>query len=219
MGVLSVLGKLGKAALNIGTGGISGAILDNIGSAGNVMGAQQGGQNNARLAQGQLNLGHDRNLLDRYGLEQRAQMDAGQMDLQRKGFETGNRSASAKQALIGALLGGGMAPTNIAGGQRSGGIFAALQSNPEALAAMKTLGSQGSAAQSAPLQFTGGQMVAPPTLSEMPKLDAADGKMGTLAKVLQVIGSLGGGGGGGDDDGRPKWGGAPTGGGDWGGYG
>jgi hypothetical protein len=206
MGILSSILKIGGAVAAPFTGGASlalsglGGALDGAGKVGSVLGAQQGGTNNARLAQGQLNLGHDRNLLDRYQTEQNAQQNAGQLDLQRKGFETGNRSASAKQALIGALLGGGMAPTNIAGGQRSGGIFAALQSNPEALAAMKTLGSQGSAAQSAPLQFTGGQMVAPPTLSEMPKLDAADGKMGTLAKVLQIIGAFSGGGGG--DDGR-----------------
>jgi hypothetical protein len=80
---------------------------------------------------------------------------------------------------------------------------------------MKTLGSQGSAAQNTPVQFTGGQLVAPPTLTEVPKIDAADGKMGKLAKILQVIGSFGGGFGGGGGGG----GGAPTNGGDWGGYG
>jgi hypothetical protein len=205
MSILSSILKIGGAVAAPFTGGASlalsglGGVMDGAGKAGSVLGAQQGGANAARFNQGQLNLGHDRNALDRYQTEQAAQQSAGQLDLQRKGFETGNRSASAKQALIGALLGGGMAPTNIAGGQRSGGLFAALQSNPEALAAMKTLGSQGSAAQNTPLQFTGGQMVAPPTLSEVPKLDAADGKMGTLAKVLQIIGAFSGAGGSGED--------------------
>src|SRR5687767_14289959 len=123
MGVMSVLGKLGKAALNIGTGGISGAILDNIGNAGSVMGAQQGGANNARIAQGQLDLSRDRNAIDLYNQRQLSEFAAGRQDMERKDHELGARSTNAKQALIGALLSGGMAPTNIAGGQRSGGLF------------------------------------------------------------------------------------------------
>lgn len=204
MGLLSSLMKIGGAVAAPFTGGASlaltgaGGLLDKVGQAGSVMGAQQGGANNARVAQGQLNLGHDRNLLDRYGLEQRAQMDAGQMDLQRKGFETSNRSTSAKQALIGALLGGGLTPTSIGPSGASGGLLRSLNANPEALAAMKLLGSQGSTAQNTPLQFTGGNIVAPPKLTDVPKIDVGGGKMGTLTKILQIIGSFGGGGGGGE---------------------
>lgn len=200
MGIMSSLMKFGGLAAAPFTGGASllatgaGGLLDNVGKAGQVMGGQQGGANNARVAQGQLNQGQDRNALDRYQLQQGAQNSAGQLDLQRKGFETGNRSASAKQALIGALLGGNMAPTSFAGGKSSGGLMRALQANPDALQAMKTLGSQGSQAQNTPLSFTGGELMQAPKLSDVPKIDVGGGKLGTLTKIMQVLGAFGSGG-------------------------
>ena len=194
MGFLSVLGKIGKGALNIGTGGVAGTIMDAFGGAGQVLGGQQGGANNARVAQGQLNQGYDRNAIDLYSRQQGAQDNAAQLDLQRKGYETGNRSATAKQALIGALLSGGMDRTSLSGGKASGGLFQALQQNPDAMAAMRNLHGQADKAQMLPVQYTGGEMLQAPKLSEPTKIDIGGGKLGTLSKIMQVLGAFGGGG-------------------------
>jgi hypothetical protein len=198
MSFLSSLMKIGGAVAAPFTGGASlaltagGGLLDKVGSAGTVLGGQQGGANNARVAQGQLDLSRDRNAIDLYGSQQGAQNTAAQLDLQRKGFETNDRSATAKQALIGALLSGKIDPTSFAGGKASGGLLRALQANPEALSAMQRMGGSAGQAQVKPLEFTGGQMVAPPTLSAPQKIDTGGGAMGTIAKIAQVIGALSG---------------------------
>jgi hypothetical protein len=200
MGWLSSLAKIGGVVAAPFSGGASlaltglGGALDGIGKAGAVMGGQQGGANNARVAQGQLDLSRDRNALDLYNSQQGAQFSAGQQDLQRKGFETSDRSSTAKQALIGALLGGKMDPTSIKGGVASGGLLRALQANPDALGAMQRLGGSAGQAQIKPLEFTGGQMVAPPSLSAPQKIDVGGGKLGALSKIMQVLGAFGGGG-------------------------
>lgn len=200
MSWLSTLAKIGGVVAAPFSGGASlaltagGGMLDKIGgaagAAGQVMGAQQGGANNARIAQGQLNQGQDRNAIDLFQAQQAAQNTAAQTDLQRKGFESSNRSASAKQALIGALLGGGITPTQIGPGGASGGILRSLNANPEALAALKMLGSQGAAAQAMPLEFAGGKQMTAPTLSAVPKIDTGGGTMGTLQKIAQIFGAV-----------------------------
>lgn len=198
MSFLSGLMKIGGAVAAPFTGGASlgltglGGALDKVGKAGAVAGGQQSGANNARIAQGQLDLSRDRNVLDLYNSQQTAQNQAGQLDLQRKGFESSNRGTTAKQALIAALLGGGsLQPTSIAGGVRSGGLLEALK-HPEAMAAMKTLGGQASEAQSTPLSFMGGQMIAPPTLSAPQKIDIGNKGIGNiLTKIAQIAGAFG----------------------------
>jgi hypothetical protein len=200
MSWLSSLMKIGGAVAAPFTGGASlaltagGGLLDKVGQAGQVLGGQQGGANNARLAQGQLNQGQDRNAIDLYSRQQGAQDNAAQLDLQRKGFETSNRGATSKQALIAALLGGGMDRTSLAGGKASGGLFQALQQNPDAIAAMRNLHGQADKAQMLPPQYTGGQILQAPTLSAPQKIDIGGGKLGTLSKIMQVLGAFGGGG-------------------------
>jgi hypothetical protein len=200
MSILSTLLKIGGAvaapfsagaslALE-GGGGLLGKLGGAAGAAGSVMGAQQGGANNARIAQGQLDQGHDRNAVDLYQAQQAAQNTAAQTDLQRKGFESGNRSTTAKQALIGALLGGGVTPTSLTNGQASGGLLRSLNGNPEARAAMQRLGSQGSDAQQTPLAFQGGAQLTAPTLTAVPKIDTGGGTMGTLTKLAQIFGAV-----------------------------
>jgi hypothetical protein len=191
MGLLSSLAKIGLGVAAPFTGGASLAampatgLLDKIGgaagAAGTVMGGQQSGANNARVAQGQLDLSKDRNAIDLYGSQQAAQNQAANTDLQRQSFGTANRSATAKQALIGALLGGGSKP---------GGLGAMLNGSPDAMAAMKMLGSQGSEAQQTPLSFKGGEQIAAPTLTQMPKIDIGDSGSGKLSKILQIIGAV-----------------------------
>jgi hypothetical protein len=188
MSWLSTLAKIAGVAAAPFTGGASliPTVLSGVGDVASVLGKQQQGKAQGQVQQANAAADHDRNATSLYGTQQAAQNNAGQLDLQRQQFETGNRSASAKQALIGALLGGGMAPTSISGGQRSGGIFEALQKNPDALGAMKTLGSQGSAAQLKPQTFTGGELLKAPQLSAMPEVDNG-GFLSTLANIGQLI--------------------------------
>lgn len=189
MSFLSVLGKIGKGVLGlVPGGGTVSTIMDAAGDVGSILGKQQQGKAQGQVAQENANLSRDRNALDLYQQQQNAQNQAGALDLQRKGFEQNARGATAKQALIAALLGGGMTPTSIGPGGASGGLMRSLMANPEALAAMKTLNSQASTAQNTPLAFTGGQMVQAPTLSTPTKIDNG-GFLSTLATIGQLAGA------------------------------
>lgn len=190
MSWLSTLAKIGGIAAAPFTGGASliPTALSAAGDIGSVLGKQQEGNAKGKVAQATLQQGQDRNAVDLYQAQQAAQNQAATTDLQRKQFETGNRSATAKQALIGALLGGGVQPVNVKDGASSGGLLRSLNGNPDALAAMKLLASQGSAAQSAPLSFSGGQMVQAPTLTPLPKVDNG-GFLSALANIAQLAGA------------------------------
>jgi hypothetical protein len=175
MGFLSVLGKLAGGLLGVG----------------GVLGGQQKSAAEGAATQATLQQAQDRNALQNYQIEQGAQNQAAQTDLQRKNFEVGNRSTSAKQAMIGALLGGGsMQPTKIGPGGASGGLMASLQANPEALAAMKSLGSQGASAQASPLQFQGGEILKAPTMTPLPGAGKSSGFLSALAKIAQLGGAV-----------------------------
>jgi hypothetical protein len=191
MSILGSLLKIGGIAAAPFTGGASliPTALSAAGDIGSVLGGQQGGKNNAMAAQANLQSQHDRNAVDLFQAQQQAQNQAGALDLQRKGFEQSSRGTNAKQALIGALLGGGLTPTTISGGHASGGLLESLNGNPEALAAMKMLSHQAGAAQSTPMQFQGGQMLTAPQLSAMPKMDTGGGFLGTLAKIGELAGA------------------------------
>lgn len=199
MGLLSALGKIGSLALDFIPGGgaaktgvkVAKALAKGASAAGDigsVVGKQQQGAAQGQISQAQLNQGQDRNAIDLYQAQQGAQNTAAQTDLQRKSFESSNRSKSALDALIGSLLGGGVTPTSLEGGKASGGLLRSLNGNPEALAAMKALGAQGSAAQVNPLSFAGGQMVGAPMLTPVPQVDKG-GLMSTLAQIGQIAGA------------------------------
>jgi hypothetical protein len=205
MGWLSSLAKIGGLVAAPFTGGASLALtgaagaMDGIGKAGSVMGAQQGGANNARVAQGQLDISRDRNVLDRYQAEQGAQFTAGNQDLQRKGYELDARNRNAKSMLIASLLNGGMPSTSVAGGKASGGLMEKLRTDPGAMTAMRNLTEQSDKAQMAPMDwsksytYNGGNLLQAPTLSEPQKIDVGGGKLGTLTKIMQVLGAFGSG--------------------------
>lgn len=227
MGILSSLMKIGGIAAAPFSGGASlaltgaGGLIDKVGKAGAVAGAQQGGANNARIAQGQLDISRDRNVLDLYNSQQNAQNQAAQLDLQKKGYELDSRNRNAKTMLIASLLNGGMSPTSLSGGTASGGLAAKLRTDPGAMTAMRNLTEQADKAQMAPMDwsktytYNGGQMVAPPTLSNPQKIDLGNKGLGNiLTKIAQIAGAFGGMGGVGGGGG-----GAPVNGGDWGGYG
>jgi hypothetical protein len=174
MGFLSVLGKVAGGLLGVG----------------NVLGKQQQGAAQGQISQAELQQRQDQNALQRYQIEQGAQNQAAQTDLQRQQFGTQNRSATSKQALIGALLGGGMQPTKVGPGGASGGLLASLNANPDALAAMKALSAQGSAAQVAPQTFAGGQTIQAPTMTPLPQAGKGSNLLSTLARIAQLGGAV-----------------------------
>ena len=188
MGWLSALAKIGGAAAAPFTGGASliPTIAGIAGDVGSVLGKQQQGKAQGQVTQAQLQQAQDRAALERYQAMQQAENQAAALDLQRQGFTQQARGTNAKQALIGALLGGGVTPTNIAGG--TGGILRSLNANPDALAALKLLGTQGADAQAAPVSFTGGKMLQAPTLTALPKIDQG-GFLSTLATLGQLAGA------------------------------
>lgn len=191
MSWLSSLLNIGGIAAAPFTGGAS-LLATGLGAAGDiasVLGKQEQGAAAGRAAQANADLSHDRNAIDLYQAQQNAQNQAGALDLQRKNFDVANRSQSAKQALIGALLGGGVTPTSIGPQGASGGLLRSLNANPDALAALKMLGGQGATAQQNPLQYTGGNLVAPPTLAQTPKIDNG-GFLSTLARIGEIAGAV-----------------------------
>jgi hypothetical protein len=161
------------------------------GAVGQVLGAQQGGANNARIAQGTLNQGANNSLVNLYQAQNNAQTQQAQTDLARQQFATKNRSDVMRQALVGSLLGGGTyQPTHVSPTSSSGGILNSLNANPEALQALKTFGHQGSTAQNTPLTFSGGASVPLPSLAQTPQIDVSGGS--SLTKAMQIIGALSG---------------------------
>jgi hypothetical protein len=190
MGLLSTLLKVGGIAAAPFTGGASliPTALSAAGDVASVLGKQQQGAAQGKVTQAELQQRQDQTALSRYIAEQNAQNQGGQLDLQRKNFEIGSRGTNAKQALIGALLGGGVTPTSIGPSGASGGLLRSLNGNPDALAAIKTLASQASTAQNTPMQFEGGKLLQAPQLSMLPKVDNG-GVLSTLARIGELAGA------------------------------
>jgi hypothetical protein len=160
-----------------------------------VAGGAAGGAANARQLE-------SRNILDQnalrnqqYGTQQGAEMQAGNLDLSRKGFEEDARGSRAKQALIASILGGGFKPTEVSvpgikNATVSGGLAESLK-NPGAQGSMAELMKQALAAQmqqgsEAGEQFSGGKVLAAPTLAELPKA----GKTESILSGVGLGGSL-----------------------------
>jgi hypothetical protein len=201
MGLMSALGKIGSIALDFVPGAaaaktgvkIAKGIAKGASAAGDissVAGKQQEGEANGKVTQAKLQQAQDALALNKYQTEQGAQFTAGNQDLARKQFTTADRGDTAKQALVSALLSGKIDPVNITGGggKSTGGILAALQNNPEALAAMKTLHGSASAAQNTPLDFAGGNLLTAPKLTALPQVNSG-GIMSNLTKIGQLFGA------------------------------
>src|SRR6185436_18499265 len=163
-----------------------------IGGASSVLGKQREGAASGRAAEGTATQNQDRNAINLYGTRQGAENAAAQTDLDRKRYTDTSRGTNANRAVIAALLGGGQMGSHISvPGVRnatvSGGPMAALASNPDALAALASLGSQSSSALTSPAAFTGGNMVAPPSLTALPKESKGGGFLDTLANIGQIV--------------------------------
>jgi hypothetical protein len=146
-------------------------------------GKQQQGKAQGAAAQANIQQDQDRNAISRYQVEQNAQNQAAQLDLDRQKFGQSSRGTDARQALIGALL-GNFSPT---AGAASGGLAKGL-STPEAKTSMGELNRRALLAQFEPQGFTGGKLIAPPTLTPLPKA-GGNGVMNALAQLAQLAGS------------------------------
>lgn len=195
MGLLSTLAKIGGVVAAPFSGGASLA-LTTLGGVSDVLGKQQQGAAQGRAAEAQAGMSRDRNAIDLYGTQQAAQDRAAQTDLQRKAFTTQDRGASAKQALLAALLGGDYQPSQVSvpgikNATVSGGLAASLKNSPGALAAMQKLAQQAGAAQDAgPPQFTGGQLIQAPTMTPLPTQSGGSKFLDILARIGQVGGAV-----------------------------
>jgi hypothetical protein len=163
-----------------------GALLG-IGSAlGSLFGAGAKASSDSRLSEAGLNVARDRNALDAYQTQQNAQMQQGQLDLQRKGFTDDARGLRAKQALIGNLL-STLKPTQVSvPGITPAQINSGLTVGADGQQALANLVKQALAAQMAGDTFQGGSILKPPAQTPIPKA-------GLLEKILGVGGLIGSG--------------------------
>ncbi|MES2958114.1 MAG: hypothetical protein V4792_07995 [Pseudomonadota bacterium] len=175
-----------------------GAILGAISGLGGILGGGAKASSDSRNNQAMLQLAQDRAKTDQYGIAQQGQMALANTDLARKSHEEDARGGRAQQALIGALLGGGLQDvsidtpgipkTSISGGLRpsalgESGRAAGSLLNQQAL--MKML--QGDT-------YQGGQLLQAPGVQATPKagwLEKLGGIAGTAGALAGGLGTLG----------------------------
>lgn len=170
-------------------GGALGKAGPAMGAAGMVLGKQQQGAASGRLAEAGVTQGENRNAVDLYGTAQRAQTDAGRLDLDRQAFTTENAGDNFRQALIAELLGKGTGLSMPGIPSMSGGFMDALKGDG-AQAALKAFGSRARSAQDAPPSFTGGALLAPPTMAAMPEQGGGSKFADILARIAQLGGAV-----------------------------
>lgn len=161
-----------------------------------VLGSQQKGKAEGAVTQAGVTQAQDRNALALYQAKQDAENQAAQTDLQRQQFGANEQGRNAKNAIYAALLGGGMPRTSVSvpGVQNasvSGGLMDALKNNPDALASLATLKGQANTSLTSGPKFTGGGMVAPPTLTPLPDTGGKGNSfLNALASIGQIIGAV-----------------------------
>ncbi len=194
MGWLSSLAKIGGLVAAPFSGGASLA-LTGLGSVGDVLGKQQEGKGAGMATQAGIQNQFDRNAIDLYGSQQGAQNSAADLDLKRKSYETQSRSSAGKEALIAMLL-GDHKPTSIStpgiqSSTISGGMGDTIKNNPQILELLKSIAAKGTTDQATPMSFTGGNLVAAPKLTPLPKAGKSDGILNTIARIAQIAGGVG----------------------------
>ena len=190
MGFLSALGKIAPFAASFipGVGPALSPALGAIGAASQVGGKQAAGAAEGRIREADLLQRQDQLRNSQYGTQQGAEMNAGQLDLQRKGFTEGARGSRAKQAFLADLL-GNYQPTRVSvKGVPEANISGGPQIGAGGKQAMAELSRQALLAQLTPDKFEGGNVLAPPELSTLPQA----GKFDTTRSALSQIGQVGG---------------------------
>ncbi len=178
-------------------GGWIGPALMGISALGSILGGGGKASSDSRNNQAMQQLLQDKARTDQYGIGQDAQFQQANTDLARKGFEEDARGSRAKQAIIGALLGGGLQDVNIdtpgipktliSGGLRPSALGESGRAGGQMLnqqALMKML--QGDT-------YQGGNLIAPPQIRETPKagwLEKLGGIAGTVGGIAGGLGTM-----------------------------
>lgn len=165
-----------------------------LGAVSSVLGSQQAGKAKGAADTAALTQGQDRNAIALYQSKLQAERDAAQNDIERQKFSAGEQGRNAKNAIFSALLGGGIPHTSInvpgiQSAQVSGGLLDALKNNPDALASLATLKGQANTALQKGPSFTGGSLVAPPSLTPLPNMGKSNSFLSTLANIGQLMGA------------------------------
>ncbi len=200
MGFLSTLGKIAgvvtpfipgvgpAASLGMKLASKVPSALSALGAVSQVGGKQSAGAAEGRIKEADLLQRADQLRNQQYGTQQGAESNAGQLDLQRKGFTEGARGSRAKQALLADMI-SGYQPTRVSvAGVKNADISGGPQIGEGGRKAMAELSRQALLAQLTPDEFTGGKVLAPPSMSKLPQA----GKLDTTRSVLSQIGQLGG---------------------------
>jgi hypothetical protein len=162
--------------------------------AGPALASMAGGRAKGRADEAGINQQQDALANSQYAARQSAEMQAGNLDLQRKMFTENSRGGRAKQALIGDLLSKLQdVSINIPGiqnAQVSGGL------RPSALGEMgrgagSELSRQALLALMEGDQFQGGERLAAPGLTPLPKGNALDSILSIAGPALSGIGAYG----------------------------
>lgn len=143
-----------------------------------------------RVHEANINVGRDSNANNTYATQQRAQTDAGQLDLQRQQFLEQARGNRARQATIADLL-MGHTPTRVSvPGIRNASISGGLKLGEMGRASLGEMGRQALLAQAQPPEFTGGEMLRAPEQAPMPRGNAVDSILGNLGQWGSLAGVI-----------------------------
>lgn len=128
-----------------------------------------------------------------YNTQQNAQFNAANTDLQRKTFEENSRGGRAKQALIGNLLNGAsdvsLNVPGVEGGAMGGLRMSALGEGGRGVGA--ELAKQAMLKLMSGDTFHGGDVLAPPQLSALPKASGWEKAMGIGGMLGSLVGGVG----------------------------
>jgi hypothetical protein len=166
-----------------------------LGSIGKAASGTAAGAASGRQTEADLNVKRDQLAQQGYNTAQGAQMNAGSLDLQRKGFEESARSSRAKQAAMADMLANfkgtsigtpGIRQSTITGGLsvNSPGVQQAMAKMREQALLAQLKGDTGEG-------FTGGNILATPTQTPIPQAGKLEKFMGTAGQVANWGGLIG----------------------------
>jgi hypothetical protein len=170
-----------------------GNILSMLGDTGSVLGSQAQGAASGRAAEANMLAQRDIAGVSQYGINQNAEMAAGNLDLNRKDFEERARGTRATDAVRGDLIANiqdanisvpGVPAATVTGGLRP----SAMSSNGRAAGA--ELNRQAMLKQLDPETYTGGTVLPKPPLSEIPQASGWETAAGAGGSILSILGAL-----------------------------
>lgn len=164
---------------------------------GSVFGGAAGGKSDQRMQENQLLAQQNNTLANLFNTQQNAQMQAGNLDLNRKSFTEQARGGRAKQAVLADIL-SNLKPTNVSvpgikSAQMSGGLNANAIGDT-GRASLAELAHQAMQAQLAGRDgeaFSGGQLLQAPQLAQMKQASGLEKFLNMAGLVGSAIGAVG----------------------------